>query len=339
MDESSLVRPFRAILVVVAGVFLTVIFQDPISSFLASLGVEPKKFGIWQVAMLTGVLGFAIGVVTAKNLQNSVAIKNHLQNRRLRNLHTFEEDFGLPFLGWTPENDYPDDLGTLLADRDSAFSEGVTSIADAAISQLGPDPQLLMFTSAGPADGKSTLCAGFARTLAARGKRILVIDGDLRRPRQCDFFSFDASLGIADCIADRGPPSDYIVASGVEGIWILPLGSASLRPDHIWHHFAERGLWKQLVKEFDFVLVDTPPVLSLADAPMLARSIRNVIFVVRHGFVEKSRTDMALRRLNLAGGSLKIVMAGMFLPAKRYGYSYTYLYEPRGDEPSPDPTT
>jgi capsular exopolysaccharide synthesis family protein len=325
MGGRSIVSSFRELLLVIGGVVVTLIFEAPISDFLAWVGIDPKKLGIWPIAIISGLVGFAIGVLTTTKLQTSPAIKEFGQNRRLRNLLSYEEEFGLPFVGWTPDIEDEDPVA-LLADPKSALSESFTSIADAATFQFREDDGIFMVTSFKPADGKSTLCAGIAHALARRGKRVLVVDADFRRPQQPRLFKQPRSHGVTNCVASQGRVEAFVQETSYRSIWLLQAGTIPPSPDEIWSHAAETRLWETLREQFDYVIVDAPPVMGIADAPALARSIRNVIFVVRHRQVHKTQADLALRRLQLAAGDLRIVMAGTALRTSSYGYGYGYGY-------------
>ena len=129
---------------------------------------------------------------------------------------------------------------------------------------------------------------------------------------------------MTNCVASGGRVEEFVQATSYRSIWLLQAGTIPPSPDEIWSQAAETGLWEKLREKFDYVIVDAPPVIGIADAPALARSIRNVIFVVRHRQVHKTQADLALRRLQLAAGDLRIVMAGTALRTSSYGYGYGY---------------
>lgn len=326
MNEWGLIKQFREIFYIMAGVVITVIFEGPLVDALTFLGVDPENFGKAQIGVLCLLVGFMAGAIVTNRLRDTRVLSEIAQNRRLRHLLTYEDEFKLPFIGWTPQLDVPTDILQNLDDVKSALTESINSITDAAVFQTNEDPGIIMITSSAPVEGKSTLCAGFARTLARRGKKVLVLDGDIRCPVQYKLFKVRNAPGLTDCAFSSEPAKNFIVQSDCDGVWIMPAGTAPPSPDPIWHQFSEHKRWEELRRNFDHIIVDAPPVIGLSDAPTIARSVKNVVFVVRHKNVQKSRTELALRRLHLAGGDVKILMAGTALPQHAYGYGYGYAY-------------
>ena len=193
------------------------------------------------------------------------------------------------------------------------------------LSSFGAPLKVILVTSAMPQEGKTTISANSAMVLAQRGSRVLLIDADLRRPGIDKLFGFQSRGGLSTLISGVDKIEDVIIRfSPVPNLWILPaglippqpaelLGSAVMR-DHITH-------WRN---EFDHIIIDTPPCLSVTDAVLLSPEADRIILVARSG----KTTKAALRRacdvlLQVNARVMGIVLNAMDLRSGD-GYYYTY---------------
>jgi len=132
--------------------------------------------------------------------------------------------------------------------------------------------------------------------IAEIGRKVLLIDGDLRRPRLHKVFSTANSGGLSDVLWAEGsletaPLSDLVRETEVSGLWLLPAGSCGVTPSNLFYSPRMSRLLRRLRTEFDMILIDAPPMIHLADARVLGRLADGVILVVRAG---QTTTESAL---------------------------------------------
>jgi capsular exopolysaccharide synthesis family protein len=203
-----------------------------------------------------------------------------------------------------------------------AFRALRTSIHFAA---LDAPMRSIQVTSASAADGKTTTVAGLAITLAQAGKRVVVVDGDLRRPRLHELFDIDPAVGLTNALADEATIGEVLHRiDDSPGLALMPCGSEAPNPSELLALERFRALIITLQGDFDFVVVDTPPVLPVADARIVAGAVDATLLVVA---AERSK----VKDVQLATDLLRQVDApvvGVVLsqvPVRRHvGYGYGY---------------
>lgn len=174
----------------------------------------------------------------------------------------------------------------------------VTSILS---SSNGVPPRLLVVTSPGPAEGKTTVVANLGLTLALTGWRVLLIDGDIRRRRLHKYFDLENERGLTTLLKNRqvsGQPLESVVQKTVvPGLCVLTSGPAPATNSGLLYSPDLTKLLAQLKTEYDFVLIDTPPVLPAADARVFGHLADGVILVARAGQTAREAVSVAQRRL------------------------------------------
>lgn len=171
--------------------------------------------------------------------------------------------------------------------------------AVASIILWGRDEQrshkVLVVTSAHSSAGKTTSVLNLGLGLVESGRRVLLIDGDLRLPRLGEIFGLDSCAGLTNILAEGLHPtvaSELIQDTGLPGLRILSSGTRHMNVTELLHSEALESLLEYLRSEYDFIVIDSPPALPLTDARLLAQHADGVILVVRAGAttVEQSRT-------------------------------------------------
>lgn len=164
----------------------------------------------------------------------------------------------------------------------------------------GDRPRVIAFTSAGPQEGKTTVASNLALALAEIGERVLLIDGDLRKPRLHDVFHISNGSGLCDVLAGNMPvDAAEALAATTEygGLHVLPAGSCHERISNLLHSPRMSELLQRMRRKFDMVLIDTPPMLPMPDARVLGRLVDSVILVVRAEWTTKQTAAAASQRL------------------------------------------
>jgi len=195
-------------------------------------------------------------------------------------------------------------------------------------SDGGAGHKVVQFTSPGAGDGKSTVAANVAVSIAQSGKRTLLIDADLRKPRLREIFSLSAPWGLTSVISGEAEYADAIQEIAVPNLSILPCGPLPAAPAELLTspRFAE--LLRLFREQYDYVLLDSPPVLAVTDASVIAHQVDGVLLVVR---TSKNGRPMAERTrdiLHTLGAKVLgvVVNAVEKSGATRYGYEYGYGY-------------
>ncbi|MEZ5403259.1 MAG: polysaccharide biosynthesis tyrosine autokinase [Bryobacteraceae bacterium] len=182
----------------------------------------------------------------------------------------------------------------------------------------------LVVTSPGTGEGKTRTTASLGMALARGGRRTLLIDGDLRRPALHTVFELPNDVGLRDLLEGRGDqPETLVQSTGVPNLCVLPSGDPLTEPAHLLDSQRMRDLINRLKRGFDTILIDTPPMLPLADARMLGRLAQGAILVLRAGRTSREAAQAARTRLASDG----IDIAGVVLNDSQawdgsYGYSY-----------------
>jgi capsular exopolysaccharide synthesis family protein len=191
---------------------------------------------------------------------------------------------------------------TLLAE---SFRLTVTSLM--LMSRRDKRLKVIVVTSPGPGEGKTTVSSNIAVGLAEAGMKVLIVDMDLRRPRLHTIFDLPNEHGLCDLIQNKTPllaneTEIAIVATKIPGVSVLTSGKADVRAiTEIFHSPRMPSLLKQLQETYDTVIVDTPPVLQFSESRLVASLADGVILVLRSGVTDKARAIMARDQLAMDG--------------------------------------
>ena len=219
-----------------------------------------------------------------------------------------EAKLGLPLLGIVPHSE--GDPQQALLDPKSQMSEGYNALRASLLhSTPAGIPAVLLVTSAQPGEGKTTTSQAVALTLARLGKSVLLVDGDLRRPALHQVFSLANQRGLSSLLTSLDPLESAVQPTAEPRLSVLPSGPVPPSPTELIASNRFRALIDQMVEKFDVVVIDSPPILGLADAPTMAALADGVVFVVEAGRSRRGALKAALRRLramrpNLLGGVL-----------------------------------
>jgi len=182
-------------------------------------------------------------------------------------------------------------------------------------------------TSPGPNEGKSTVAVNLASVLAQAGSRVLLVDGDLHHPMLHTVFKRAKKPGLSDLVVLKGDPAQAIFATGLDGLYCLPCGTIPPSPADLLTLNATRSLLERLASEYDYVVVDTPPVLVAADTPIIGGLADTTIMVVRAGRTALEALDHARAAMLGTGAHLSGLVLNDVNRAGRYGRYYYYYYK------------
>lgn len=194
-------------------------------------------------------------------------------------------------------------------------------------SQDGDAPRLIVFTSPRPGDGKTTVACNLSIAMAEIGRKVLLIEGDLRRPRLHKVFGAPNNWGLGDLLwtstpLETVPLADLVRETEVSGLCLLPGGSCGVTPSNLFYSPRMVALLKRFRKEFDVIMIDAPPMIHLADARVLGRLADGVILVFRAGQTTTESALCARERFAEDGTRVIGTVLNSWNPktGRRYGY-------------------
>jgi succinoglycan biosynthesis transport protein ExoP len=194
------------------------------------------------------------------------------------------------------------------------------------VGERSKSPRTLVFTSAAPGDGKTTVVSNLGISLAEIGRKVLIIDADLNRPRQADIFGVPNDQGLSTLLKSPQLKPDSLAGlvqeTKVPGLWILPSGPAAEATVSLLHspRLAELLIWVK--REFDMVLIDTPPMLQLTDARVLGRRIDAVVLVARAEQTTRDALSAASKQLAEDGIRVLGTILNDWNPKRSPSYAY-----------------
>lgn len=243
-----------------------------------------------------------------------------------------EAKLGLPLLGSIPTLEKGVTPAQALADIRSPFSEAYYSIRTALqFSTNDGVPKSLLVTSSRPSEGKSTSAAAIAQNFARLGSRVLLVDGDLRNPSLHRNMGVENRVGLSNYLTGSSPLAEVMQPSPDPQLVFIPCGPLPPNPAELLSGPRLRAFLAEAGAQFDLIVVDGPPVMGLADAPMLASVVAGTLLVVEAGATRRGVAKGAIRRLAQGHARLLGVLLTKFNARKAaygagYGYGYDYEY-------------
>ena len=194
------------------------------------------------------------------------------------------------------------------------------------MAETGTRPHTLLITSAVPNDGKSMTAANLAITLATGGTRVLLVDADLRKGSLHSRFDIKADAGgLSETLSQGADWHKAIKETSVPKLWLLPRGAITHRSSELFIGPVIGKFLQESIKEYDYVLIDTVPVMAADDVTSLAPRVDGVIFVIRAEFtsarVARASLDMLYQR---KARVLGLVFNAVRPSAGNYYYYYRY---------------
>jgi receptor protein-tyrosine kinase len=210
-----------------------------------------------------------------------------------------------------------------------SFRATLASILSAANG--GDDAHIFLVTSSGPSEGKTTVVSNLAIALAEISGKVLLIDGDMRRPRLHKVFDQANSWGLSDILREKDaieelPPDVLVRKTAIPRLHLLPSGASS---DNIFGLLCSgrmERLLQRFRQEFDYVLVDAPPCLEFSDARIMGRYAEKLLVVVRANYTDRKTAQAAVQRLLLDGLPVLGVILNRWDPARSDIYGYALYY-------------
>ena len=208
-------------------------------------------------------------------------------------------------------------------DPKSPISEQYRTIrTNILFSSVDEEIRTLMVTSSGPGEGKSTTAANLAVVFAQQGKTVLLVDADLRKPTVHYTFNTLNTSGLTSVLTNQMPLREAIQTNDEKNLFILPSGPIPPNPSELLSSRAMQYFMEQALEEFDIILFDTPPVLAVTDAQILASICQGSVLVVSSGNTEKDSLIKTKELLLASNGKI----LGVVLNNKKQDKHNNYYY-------------
>ncbi len=248
-----------------------------------------------------------------------------------------EQLTGVPVLGLVPKRNWLKEFGTtpenhILEQPISAFAESMRTLhTSIVLSQVDQPPKCILFASTQPEEGKTTIAVCLARMLARSGKKVLLIDADLRRPGIHQILRMPVMPGLVDLLWGNATREEVIRTDRASGAYVITAGQLTANAANILSSEQMKALLVEFGLAYDMVILDSPPLLAVSDARVLAGQVDQTVFVVRWAETRRERVCNALKQLTSSGAKLAGVVLSMVDVRKhaRYGYGDSgYYYGP-----------
>ncbi|EGL19538.1 MULTISPECIES: CpsD/CapB family tyrosine-protein kinase [unclassified Paenibacillus] len=168
-------------------------------------------------------------------------------------------------------------------------------------SSIDKEITTILVTSAQPAEGKSTTVSNLAITYAQEEKNVLLIDADLRKPTMHKLFGISNRSGLTNLLLGEAPVREVAIPSHLPNLYLIPSGPSTPNPAEMLASKRMTQFIEQAKAEYDIVLIDSPPILAVTDAQILATKCEGVILVLNHGKVKREVAKRAVDRLEHVG--------------------------------------
>ncbi len=289
--------------------------------------VGPDLLRLITLALLGG-LGLGLGLTFLMEFMRTTVTSSE----EIKHL------LGVPVLSVVPEariGTEPDSIMRLMTSRRGA-AEAIRTLRSNLrflILRQSSDGKMQTFlvTSAVKGEGKSFISTTLAIAFAQTGKRVVLIDADLRKPDLHRFFGLDGDVGLANVLRDAAPLESALLPTQIETLKLLPAGalpkdSDAATPAELFSSEAMQHLLQRLKERFDIVLIDTPPMMAVTDPSILAPMTDGVLLVVELGHVSRSAIQEVKEQLELAQAKLLGVVINKASRKRGYDYYRDYYY-------------
>jgi polysaccharide biosynthesis transport protein len=287
----------------------------------ANLPEVPTDANTGRTLLVVAALGFVLSAATAYLL-------SYLDDT-VKNPSEVKKELGLTTLGAVPAVDAASNGNELamLADTHSGAMEAYRVLrTNLQFAAVGHPLRSLLVTSPAPSEGKSVSTSNLAIALAQSGRRVVAVDADLHRPRLHKLFGLSNSEGLTSALLEESPVLDNLLqATSVPGLRVLTSGPLPPNPSELLESPRMRDLMASLAEQVDMVLLDSPPIVILADATVLSTLADGVLLVLDAG---RTRRDVAKRSVETLQG-VGAHIAGALLnrvPTRGIGYYYDYYH-------------
>lgn len=296
--------------------------------------IKPKKL---QILILSIFLGGFLGTL--------LALLRNMMRSGIKDAAQIENELDLPVYATVPRSLTQASRNNLLNKRKNIPILAVKDSGDIAIESLrsmrtaihfalmNASNNVIALSGPAPEIGKSFITVNLATILAQGGKRVLVIDGDMRRGYLHKYFNAEVQPGLAELLNHQNSYEDIVQNSTVENLFFVTRGKSPVNPSELLSTDQFKAFLDQASAHFDHILIDTPPVLAVTDGIIIAQYAGVNLLVARHAQTQIKELEITVNRFEQAnvkvnGVILNDVQKGA---AGSYGYNYAYAYTAHKD--------
>lgn len=274
--------------------------------------VSPRTTRNVLIGFLLGLLLGVLGVIGRLRYSNRIRVESDLSTGTV-----------VPVLGSVPTDDLLKERGLI------DFKGGATPSAEAfrkirtnlAFANVDSPPKIILVTSPIAVEGKTTTAMNLAAALVEAGNRVVLVDADLRRPQVDTRSGLLGDIGLTNALRGDGDLSDLVQPSAVDGLWVLASGPRPPNPAELLASKRAGVTLSELAASFDYVIVDSAPVLPVTDAAVLAQWVDGILLVARSGSTKFGDLSDAHDQLANSGTSIiGFVLTEAPTSKGRYGY-------------------
>ena len=271
----------------------------------AAVPSRPSSPNIGTTMLMASLGGLLLGLLMVAG--------RHVFDDAVTSADTLAERANMPLLGTVPVTDKP------------AAETYVPIASSLLLASSAGLPKSILVSSAQEGEGKSSTVHALALALAKLDRKVLVIDADMRRPRQHGLFGITPDRGLSEVMTGQAKPEDVTVPSGIPGVSLLPSGAIPPNPAELLSTSALDVLLANVQGGYDTVLIDAPPILGVPDTSLLAAKAEAAVLIVEWGRNHHGGLRVAVDRLRRAGGAI----IGAVL-TKQQGRAFEYEYHRNG---------
>ncbi|NPV60691.1 MAG: polysaccharide biosynthesis tyrosine autokinase [Actinobacteria bacterium] len=302
--------------------------------------IEPAEAGIKVSPRTTrnGILALFLGLILGVGLAFLV---DYLDDT-LKTREDFERGYGVSIIGEIAKATFAGDEErevVYFTQPDSTAAEGYRNLrTNLQFLNLDGTTRLIMVTSASPEEGKTSVSANLGAALSEMGRKVLVVEADLRRPVLSKFLVEKQPKGLTSVIMGAAELGEAIVTTGNDNFHVLMSGPKPPNPAELVSSQAMQELLRRLREEYDYVIVDAPPVLAVSDAIAMAPMMDGVLVVASHGIANRDGARHTMELLSKVETRVLGVVINNVEMTGRYGYGYyaPYYYYSYGGETEGD---
>ncbi|WP_018296613.1 polysaccharide biosynthesis tyrosine autokinase [Corynebacterium lubricantis] len=271
------------------------------------------------------VLNLLLGLLAGFVVGYTIAVIRKAMDNRVHSVKEIEEITNIPVIGGIyKDQSIEEDALVVSTNPQSSSSESYRTLrTNLQFLNVDSENSVFVVSSANAGEGKSTTSLNLALTLAQSGAKVVVVEGDLRRPVFAEYLGIEGGAGLTDVLIDRADLVDVLQRWGDNEFYVLPAGRRPPNPSELLGSEKMEEVTKALAGTFDYVIIDAPPMLAVADAAVISKEAAGMLLVVRIDKTTKQELDDVLQGLETTGNKVLGVIANM-LPAKgtdwyRYG--------------------
>lgn len=286
----------------------------------ASIPLEPVVPKTAQNMLIGLVLGIALGV--------GLAFLRDVLDNTVQDRATLEEITTSGIVGTIPFDKNRRKIASIEFDTDNtataeSFRKLRTNLQFLAVDN---PPRVIVVTSSMPSEGKSTSAINLALALTEAEFSVVMVDGDMRRPTLHKYLDLVGTVGFSTVLSGAAGLDEALQKTRFQGLTVLTSGPVPPNPSELLGSQSAKNLLGELRKRFDYVIIDSTPLLAVTDAAILAAGADGVLLVARHGHTRRDQLAHAVESLRTVGAPLLGALFTMTPTRGKGSYSYNYTY-------------